>query len=368
MNILWFSWKDLSHPQAGGAEILTDNLLSRLVKDHHQVILVTSSFAGAKSSERFHGYQIIRVGNRYSLYYQAYQYYRKRLQNSPDLIIEEVNTFPFFTQFYTKAKKALFFHQLAEKIWFYETPFPFNLIGYLMEKLYLRVLKQNQVITVSESTGNNLLQYGFSAEKIHLISEGNTLKTVSNLKIVKKYPKFTLLSLGTIRPMKRILDQLEAFHSAKRGIPELKLAIAGKLEGNFGKKVMNRIKKSPYASDIQFWGKVTEKEKSALTQKCHLLLITSVKEGWGLTVTEASSQGTPAIVYNVDGLRDSIINEQTGLICSKNTPQALAANIVKLYHDTNLYTHLQLHAWQQSKKYTFEKSYQEFKKILKQLG
>jgi len=40
-----------------------------------------------------------------------------------------------------------------------------------------------------------------------------------------------------------------------------------------------------------------------LLQKSHVLAVTSVKEGWGLVVTEANPQGTPAVVYNVDGLR-----------------------------------------------------------------
>ena len=56
---------------------------------------------------------------------------------------------------------------------------------------------------------------------------------------------------------------------------------------------------------------------------------TSVKEGWGLIVTEAGSQGTPAIVYDVDGLRDIVVESETGVIFnSKNKPEELAKKII----------------------------------------
>ena len=34
--------------------------------------------------------------------------------------------------------------------------------------------------------------------------------------------------------------------------------------------------------------------------------------------------GTPAIVYDVDGLRDSVVDGKTGIVLRKNTPAAMA--------------------------------------------
>ena len=99
-------------------------------------------------------------------------------------------------------------------------------------------------------------------------------------------------------------------------------------------------------------------------QKCHCLLVTSIKEGWGLVVTEASSQGTPSIVYNVDGLRDSVKNNKTGLICEVNSPENLAENIFKLYKNKSLYNKLQNNGLNWSKKLTYNNSAKTFLNII----
>jgi glycosyltransferase involved in cell wall biosynthesis len=89
-----------------------------------------------------------------------------------------------------------------------------------------------------------------------------------------------------------------------------------------------------------------------------------VKEGWGLIVTEAASQGTPAVVYDVDGLRDSVRNGETGLVTRTNTPAELAANINVLLSQPNLYAHTRASGWEWSNIVTFDRSYLEFKEAL----
>jgi glycosyltransferase involved in cell wall biosynthesis len=40
--------------------------------------------------------------------------------------------------------------------------------------------------------------------------------------------------------------------------------------------------------------------------QAHVLVATTIREGWGLNVSEASAVGTPTIGYDAPGLRDSI--------------------------------------------------------------
>jgi glycogen synthase len=120
MNILWLTWKDTEHPLAGGAEVVSSQLAKQLVEHGHTVRFITGSFAGAKTEIIKDGYQINRVGNRYTVYYKASQYYKQNLKNWADIVIDEINTIPFFSPFYVKEKKILFFHQLCREIWFYQ--------------------------------------------------------------------------------------------------------------------------------------------------------------------------------------------------------------------------------------------------------
>jgi len=369
-KILWFTWKDKKNPSSGGAEIVNEELAKRLVQDGNEVILIVAGFKGALSEEIINGYKIIRLGDCWTVYWKAFQYYKKHLIGWADLVIDEVNVIPFFCKFYVHpVKSILFIHQLCREIWFYQLFFPLNLIGYLIEPIYLWLLRDRKVVTVSESTRKNLLKYGFKKENIYVISEGIEIEPLKELpkieEIKEKEP--TILFLGAIRAMKRPDQIIKAFELAKKNIKNLKLWIVGGGGGKYFGKIMQLIDTCKYKKDINYFGKVEKEKKIELLQRAHLLCVTSVKEGWGLVVTEANSQGTPVIVYNVDGLRDAVRNNETGLICRQNTPENLAKNIVEPLNNTGKYQKLRINAWQWSKEINFEKSYKDFTAIISTL-
>ncbi len=369
MKILWLTWKDRKHPLAGGAEIVNEELAKRLTKNGYEIIFIVSGFPGAAKKEMINGYKVVRLGNRWTVYWRAYQYYKKHLSNWLDLVIDEINTVPFFAKFYVKTKNILFIHQLCREIWFYEMFFPLNLIGYLLEPVYLWLLRDRKVITVSESTKKDLIRYGFKKENVYVISEGIEIEPLKNLPSVKevKEKNPTILFLGTLRRMKRPEQVIKAFELVKKKIKNLKLWIAGGGKGRYFKKIMRLIRNSRYKKDIVYFGKVNKKKKYELLLKAHLLCVTSVKEGWGLVVAEANSQGTPAIVYNVDGLRDAVKDNKTGIVCQQNTPENLAQNIIELLRNKEKYDFLRKNAWELSKEITFEKSLGQFKKIVEEI-
>jgi len=379
MKILWFTWKDMQNPYAGGAEVVNEQLAKRLARDGHEVIFLVRGFAGGGREEMIDGYKVIRVGTYHSVYFEAYKYYKKNLVGWADLVIEEVNTIPFFTNWYipdrvipAKAgiqggqRNMLFFHQLCREIWFFEMGKIKGLVGYILETIYLFLLGNRSVITVSQSTKKDLQKFGFKKEKIRIISEGLEIEPLSFLEETAKakYVVPTILSLGALRPMKRTEKIIEAFEIAKKTMPDLQLVIAGCTAGAFGSKIKQMIADSQYSSSIQFLGKVSREKKIELMQKSHLLCATSVKEGWGLVVTEANSQGTPAVVYNVDGFRDAVRNEETGYICEKNTPENLAKKIKRALDDRENYERIRTNAWNWSKEINFEKSYADFKRVV----
>lgn len=363
MKFLFLTWKDLRHPLAGGAEVVNEALARQLVVDGHEVTFLVGGFTGAEHDEMIDGYRVIRVGGRFTVYLHAYKYYKEHLRGWADVVIDEVNTIPFFAKWYAREPVMLFIHQLARKIWFYQMPWLVGALGYIAEPLYLRLLKGPKTITVSESTRRDLMRHGFRGDNIHIISEGIEIEPLQNLRKTQKFTSPTILSLGAIRPMKQTLDQVKAFEKAKEVIPELQMKIAGDAGDSYGQKVLEYIAASSYAKDIEYLGRVSHEAKIQLMQKAHLLLVTSVKEGWGLVVTEAASQGTPAVVYDVDGLRDSVQDGITGVITAPQ-PAALALGIEQILQDSYAYEKLRTAAWEQSKQVTFKQSYQDFKQAL----
>lgn len=367
MNILWFAWKDYTHPAHGGAEIVLRELMKRQVREGHDVVLLTARHPGSAPRETRDGITIIRIGgNRYAHPPLALWYYLRHLRNKYDMIIETVNTAPYFgVLFGGRAKRFVFYHQLAREIWYFETKKPLSHIGYyLIEPLATWLLGRARapLITISDSTKQDLARFGWRTQRTHIISEGIEIEPAANLNTGSKHRQPTMLSLGAMRGMKRTIDQVKAFEIAKQTIPNLHLQLAGDASGDYGAGVLAYIENSRFRDDIQYLGRVSYEQKIKLMGQAHLITVTSVKEGWGLIVTEAASQGTPAVVYDVDGLRDSVKHDVTGLI-TEPTPAALAAGIVTLLQNSTRYATLQKQAWEWSKHMTFDQSYQDFKHI-----
>ncbi len=361
MKILWLTWKDRLHPLAGGAEIVSGEIMDRLVRDGHEVKVITARYASSSVQETIGGITILRVGNRYSVYAKARNLYKKDLDGWADIVIDEMNTLPFWSGFYNKTKNFLLCYQLAREVWFHQMVFPLSRIGYMSEPYMLRRLSKGYptTITESQSTKKDMEKYGFRNVKTFRV--GMALQPLRKLGIKKSN---IILSLGAVRPMKRTLHAVKAFEIARDKNSSLRMIVAGDNMGLYARNVIKYIDKSRHASAIKVMGRVSSAKKNELMQQAGIILVTSVKEGWGLIVTEANSQGTPAIAYDVDGLRDSIKSGETGLLSPDANYQSMGNQIVSLLSDTNKYELLRKNAWQWSKEFTFENSYRDFLNII----
>lgn len=168
-----------------------------------------------------------------------------------------------------------------------------------------------------------------------------------------------------MRPMKRVEEVVKGFYELQKKIPSAKLWLAGDGYPDYVQKIKNYIKANNFEDKVKFWGRTTAEQKINLLKKAHLVSMTSIREGWGLVVTEANACGTPAVVYNIPGLRDSTINEETGFVCQKNIPRELARNFYKLLVDKELYDKIQRNGWERTKELSWDKTADGFFKILK---
>jgi glycosyltransferase involved in cell wall biosynthesis len=363
MKILWLTWKDRSHPLAGGAETVSGEIMDRLARDGNSIKMITARYNNSLAEETAKGVEIYRVGNRYTVYLKAKQLYKKELKGWADLVVDEMNTIPFGSGFYNHTQNILLCYQLAREVWFYQMPFPLSLFGYLIEPLMLHRLSNNYqtVVTESQSTKTDLAKHGF--KNINIFHVGMGLKPVNTLREKKNISM--ILSLGAIRPMKRTLDAIRAFEIARTKNNDLKMVIAGDNSGKYAKKVIDYVARSKHSRAIDIVGRVSNSQKLKLMQEAGLIIVTSVKEGWGLIVTEANSQGTPAIVYDADGLRDSVQDGITGLLSPTSDYRLMGDKIVGILSDRGKYELLRTTAWNWSKKFTFENSYSEFLKAIK---
>ena len=103
--------------------------------------------------------------------------------------------------------------------------------------------------------------------------------------------------------------------------PRIRFALAAPADDT----AIRRISASPILEGrVTLFGRTSDDQKLELMRRASVLVSTSVKEGWGLIVTEANSMGSPAIVYDADGLR-SAAGRQNWI--SAPNPPALGARL-----------------------------------------
>ncbi len=120
--------------------------------------------------------------------------------------------------------------------------------------------------------------------------------------------------------------------------------------------------------NVLFFNKNDKDAKVSLMKRAWAMVFPSVKEGWGMTVTECAACGTPTIATDVTGLRDSVVNGKTGIMVSKNpSEEELAGAMIKLIEDKKLREKMSTEAVKWAKKFTWKNSYKEFMSVLNKL-
>src|SRR4030042_2527626 len=307
MKILWLSWRDIKNPDSGGAEKIAIQVASRFVKDGHKVTIFTSNFKGAKQHEIIRGVNIIRRGNRLTCRVYAFFYYQKN--KSVDLIIDEINTIPFFTNLYAKSKSIALIHQLAKEYWYTETFWPISTLGYLLESPMLKLYKNSPTLALSASTKKDLEKIGFS--KVKTYRPGIDFKP----QLVTKKEDL-ILFLGRLIPAKGPLDAIRAFKIIHNSFPDIKLSIIGRGNPKYLTTLKKEVKKTKLDRKVKFEGYVSENRKIDLLKQAQIILIPSVREGWGLVATEANALRCIPVAYNVPGLKNAIKNNKNGILVS----------------------------------------------------
>ena len=127
MRILAYNWRDLTHPQAGGAEVYLQSVGAEWVRSGHDVTIFCAAVAGRPSEEFVDGVRMVRRGGRLGVSRQARRYWNKEGQGNYDLVIDSVNTRPFFCPRFVKDTPVVaIIYQVAREVWGYETPWPIS--------------------------------------------------------------------------------------------------------------------------------------------------------------------------------------------------------------------------------------------------
>jgi glycosyltransferase involved in cell wall biosynthesis len=342
----------------GGAEVFTHEVLKRWAAAGHKVTLFTAKFRGGKQNEVDDGVSIVRNGGRYSVYCKAKQDYDKSFSKEQyDVVIDEINTRPFLTpKFVRKGEKTIaLIHQLAREYWFYETPFPASYLGYyFFEKRWLKNYRKIPTVTVSESSRKDLAELGF--EKVFVVGEGLNFEPLEKVGGKETHP--VLIFAGRLTKAKRPDHAIKAYKIIKNKIPDAELWIIG--NGYFNQEL-----KEIAVEGVKFLDAVSDNERRKLLKKAWVLVNPSVREGFGLNVIEANALGVPCVAYDVAGLRDAVVNHETGLLARSGDVRALAEDIFQILTNETLRVRMSEKALTYSRGFSWDKVADEFLNFIK---
>jgi glycosyltransferase involved in cell wall biosynthesis/O-antigen/teichoic acid export membrane protein len=353
-RILILNWRDIRNPDAGGAEVVTHEVAKRWVQRGEEVTLLTSRFVGAPNVETLDGVRIRRLGRlRAGTLHLRIQWELATLRGY-DVVIDEINTIPFFTPLWRHRLPPTvgLIHQLAEDVWDAEVPRPVAPAGRWLERRMLGLYRDVPMFTVSQSTKRDLEEIGL--RHVHVIPQGRDEPPVLTF---EKAAEPTFLYVGRLTANKRPEDAVEAFRQIREELPTARLWIVGR-----GPLVAKLQKRLPDGTEML--GFLPREELYRRMAQAHCLLVTSVREGWGLVITEANAVGTPAVGYDVAGVRDSIVNGRTGLLTSASDPAALARACVSLLSDPPRYSVIQKQAMEWASRLSWDETASEFLKLV----
>lgn len=172
------------------------------------------------------------------------------------------------------------------------------------------------------------------SEKNLPLSAGEVQKVLEGFKIDPERPM--ILQVSRFDRFKDPLGVIQAYQLATEFVPSLQLVLAGggAVDDPEGEVVLKEVREA--AGDdpdihVLSSGHYSERTINALQTGADIVLQKSLREGFGLTVTEAMWKGKPVIGGNTGGIRLQIVNHRTGFLV--DTPEGAAMRIRYLLFD-----------------------------------
>ena len=336
-RIVVVSYRDLEHPEMGGAEVIIHEVYRRLQERGHQVTFLTCSFPGAAPETRISGMRTLRFGNLYNFNFRTGPRLRRLFKDEGfDVVVEDLNKLPFYTPAFVKeAPTVVNVPHLFGTTVFSQASFPLALYVYLQEKTVPRVYADCQFQVLSESTRDDLAARGIPRERLHLVRTGIDHEYYVPPARNGRLPGPVLLYLGRLKKYKCIEFPIQVLNRLARRVPEVEYWIAG--EGDYRDDLERIAREEGVAERVRFLGYQDGKEKLATLHSTRVLVYTSPKEGWGLSVIEANAVGVPCVASHSPGLRESVRDGDTGFLVPHGDLDALAERLEQLLTDDPLW-------------------------------
>ncbi|MHB1813160.1 MAG: glycosyltransferase family 4 protein [Thermoplasmataceae archaeon] len=306
MKILWLAHRDMQNPRAGGAERTIYEVGSRLVKDGHEITLLTGGFRGSSRLETVDGIRVVRYGEK-ALVHLAVPIFLIRFRY--DLVVNDLgHAVPWPSTFLVRKKRVIFFRHLHARSLPGQVNSMLARVISALEKLYPIIYRNAPFVTESTTSRDDLIELSISDENITLIPPG---VDHDRFKPGRKTEFPSMVYFGGLRKYKRPEVSIYLIYELVKVIPTTRLYFVG--DGLGLEKLKNLVRSLGIEDRVDFMGRLDEVTLADTVRKSWVNIHSAVCEGWAYSVFEASSAGTPSVAYDVPGISDSIVNGRNGI-------------------------------------------------------
>ncbi|MCC9144281.1 MULTISPECIES: glycosyltransferase family 4 protein [unclassified Arthrobacter] len=328
-HLLVLNWRDIRHPQSGGAEQYMHQIAVRWVKAGARVTWVTGRGSNQAPQDVIDGITVIRAGGPLGLYGRAALW--MFLNGTKfDGVIDCQNGIPFFSPLFLPRATPVVqvVHHVHQDQFATRFAPPLAAVGRFLEKDVARVVYgQRSIAAVSLSTRLELRRrLGYSGP-IFVVPNG-TMDLPDE--VGPRDPDPTITVVSRLVPHKRLDLLLGQIAVVVEAIPNLRVNIVG--DGSERERLHKIAADLGLLSNVTFHGYQPNAVRDGLLSRAWITASTSAAEGWGCSIIEANAWGVPCVALRVPGIRDSVVDGKTGWLVDE--PRDFGATLITALKET----------------------------------
>lgn len=205
----------------------------------------------------------------------------------------------------------------------------------------------SSVMANSKYTKSIVQELGVPGERIEVIYPGVEDRYDKALKdpiLAEKHGltnKYVLMTLGRLVKRKGFDMVIKSLGEIKRTVPNAVYLVVG--DGPEMQELVRLAQESGVEDSVIFAGRASQQDMVKYYNLCDLFIMPSRLreekgdlEGFGIVYMEAASCAKPVIGGNSGGVREAVLDGETGLLVDPASTASIAEAVIRIYSDSNL--------------------------------
>lgn len=354
MKILMLTWEYPPRIVGGIARVVHD-LSKRLIKDGHDVYVVTYKEGDVPYYENDKGVHVYRVDNYMinpnSFIDWTFQLNFNMISKAAEIIKKEgkfdvIHAHDWLVAYAAKTLKESFDIPLVATIHATEAGRNSGIHNpdqkYVNDTEWMLTYEASEVIVNSKFMRNDLQRlFGLPYEKINVVSNGINTTVYNGLErdydFRRQYAmdnEKLILFMGRLVFEKGVQHLISAMPKILDGYHDAKLVIAGR--GGMTDALKAQVDAMGLSNKVCFAGYLNAKQVSKMYKCADVSVFPSTYEPFGIVALEAMLAGVPTVVSDVGGLNEIVEHRVDGMKSYAGNPNSLADSILELLYNPEL--------------------------------